>query len=428
MPWPKRAIPEPAGASRALREFMATEVAGGVVLVVAATLALVWANSPWQDAYHSLWETELSVSVGAWSIRLDLRHWVNDGLMAIFFVIVGFEMKRELVEGDLRDPRRAALPVVAAIGGMVVPAAVYFLLNPDGEAGRGWGIPMATDIAFALGVAAVVARGLPSALRLFLLTLAIVDDIGAILVIAFFYSGGIDWTWLAVAALVLVAAYAVRRTGVVFSPVYVGLGIGIWLALYESGVHPTLAGVAMGLLVPTQPTLTRQIVSSRADELLDVFSPEAAQRTRRLARLSVSEAEWLTHELHPWTSLLIVPLFALANAGVSLSTNALRAAFGSPVTWGVVLGLVIGKTVGISAVSWLACRTGLAELPSDTRWSQLFGVAALAGIGFTVSLFITGLAFDDAHLADQAKVGILAASLLASGLGALMLRRTAARV
>jgi NhaA family Na+:H+ antiporter len=418
MPWPKRAIPDPSAATRALREFVATEVAGGIVLVAAACVALVWANSPWQEAYRSLWETELSVALGSWSIDLDLRHWVNDGLMAIFFVVVGMEVKRELVEGELREPRRAALPVIAAIGGMVLPALLYLALNRGGDGGRGWGIPMATDIAFALGVAALVARGLPSALRLFLLTLAIVDDIGAILVIALFYSGGVEPEWLVAAVLVLAAAYGTRRLGIVFSPVYVVFGVGLWLALYESGVHPTLAGVAMGLLVPVQPTLTRQIVSSRADEMLDVFSPEAAQRTRKMARLSVSEAEWLQHELHPWTSLLIVPMFALANAGVSMSAEAMSDAIRSPVTWGVVLGLVVGKTVGISGLAWAACRLGIAELPSGARWSQLVGVAALAGIGFTVSLFITGLAFSDPGLVDQAKMGILAASLLASGVGA----------
>jgi Na+:H+ antiporter, NhaA family len=285
--------------TRALRAFLATEVAGGIVLVAAAAAALVWANSPWDQAYHELWDTELSVALGRWELALDLREWVAEGLMAIFFVVVALEVKRELLEGELRDRRRAALPVIAALGGMIVPAAIYLGLNSGGAGQRGWGIPMATDIAFALGVAALVGRGLPSSLRLFLLTLAIVDDIGAILVIAVFYSEGISWPWIAVAVLILAMAYMVRRTGIVYPPMFISFGVLLWLAVHESGLHATLAGVAMGLLAPARPTLEREIVLSRQDELLDVFSPEAARTTSRLARLAVSPMEWLEHALHP---------------------------------------------------------------------------------------------------------------------------------
>lgn len=417
----RRRTTTPTAITRAVAEFLATEVAGGVVLVIAAATALAWANSPWRDSYHTLWETRLAVEVGSLSISLDLRHWVNEGLMALFFLVVGLEIKRELVEGELRDPRRAALPVVAALGGMVVPAALYLAILGPGPASRGWGIPMATDIAFALGVAALVARRLPPPLRLFLLTLAIVDDIGAIVVIAFFYSGGVNMPSLGVAFVVLLAVYALSRLGVTATPLFVCLGTLLWLALHSSGVHGTLAGVAMGLLAPTSPSLAREIVLSRGAEIADVSTAAAARSTSRIARLSVSQVVWLAHALHPWTSFAIVPAFALANAGLPLSASALGAAASSRVAVAIVVALVAGKTIGISAFAWIACRVGLATLPAGATFSQVFGLAALGGIGFTVSLFISDLAFGTSPLADQAKAGILAATVLASCLGALLL-------
>jgi NhaA family Na+:H+ antiporter len=408
---------------RALREFFATEVAGGVALVAAAIIALVWANSPWSDAYHDLWETDLAVALGGWTLELDLRHWVNDGLMAIFFVVVALEVKRELLEGELKDRRRAALPVVAALGGMVVPAGLYLALNAGGAGQRGWGIPMATDIAFALGVAALVARSMPSGLRLFLLALAIVDDIGAILVIALFYSSNIAFGWLGGAVALALVVYVLRRFGVFFPPLFVGLGAAMWLALHESGVHATLAGVAMGLLAPARPDLAPEAVASRQAEFLDVHSPAAARQTSQLARRSVSQMEWLEQGLHPWTSFGIVPLFALANAGVTLSRTAVTDAASSPIAWGVVVGLVAGKTAGITAFSWLATRLGVATLPEGATWRHLTGTAALAGIGFTVSIFVTNLAFGDPALVAEAKIGIVAASLLAIAAASAILLR-----
>ncbi|MGH3848450.1 MAG: Na+/H+ antiporter NhaA [Pseudonocardiaceae bacterium] len=419
---PRRARATVMNPTRALREFLATEVAGGVFLLVATILALVWANSPWQDSYRIVWETSLRVGLGRYQLDLDLRHWVNDGLMAIFFLVVALEVKRELLLGELRDRRAAALPVIAAIGGMVMPAVVFLALNPSGEAARGWGIPMATDIAFALGVLALVARSIPPTLRLFLLTLAIVDDIGAILVIAVFYSSGIEGRWLVAAAVVAIAVVLLRQRGFRATPLFALLGVALWVALQASGVHATLAGVTMGLLVPATPALTREIVRSRADELVDVFTPETARQTTRIAKQSVSRLEWLEHELHGWSSFVIVPVFALANAGVALSTDAVSRSLGSTVTLGVVLGLVIGKTVGISATAWLATRAGIADLPKDISWRHLIGAAALGGIGFTVSLFITGLAFDNRELIDEAKIGILAASALATIVGSVLLR------
>jgi NhaA family Na+:H+ antiporter len=407
---------------RALRDFLATEAAGGILLLAATAVALAWANSPWQASYDTVWHTPLGIRLGRHELELDLQHWVNDGLMAIFFLVVGLEIKRELVLGELRDRRQAALPVVAAVGGMVVPAVLYFALNPSGDAARGWGVPMATDIAFALGVLALVARSIPPAVRLFLLTLAIVDDIGAIVVIAVFYSSDVEGTWLGVAVVVLATVALLRFLGLVATPLFAGLGIALWVALHASGVHATLAGVAMGLMVPAAPTLTREIVRSRADELLDVFTPEAARQTKQLARHAVSQLEWLEHELHGWSSFVIVPLFALANAGVPLSTDAFDAAAGSPVTLGIVLGLVGGKLLGITGGAWLATKAGVADLPAGVSWRHIMGAAALGGIGFTVSLFITGLAFEDPLLADEARMGILAASVLATVVGAVVLR------
>jgi NhaA family Na+:H+ antiporter len=406
---------------RALPEFFATEVAGGVALVAAAVVALVWANSPWSESYHDLWTTEVRISLGAHALAMDLRHWVNDGLMAIFFVVVALEVKRELLEGELRDRRRASLPVVAAIGGMAVPAAVFLVLNLGGTGSAGWGIPMATDIAFALGVAALVGRSLPPGLRLFLLALAIVDDIGAIVVIAVFYSSGLELSWLGGGLALVGLVYVLRRAGIFYPPLFVAIGAAMWVALHECGVHPTLAGVAMGLLAPARPAMDPADVAARRDELLDLHDPRAARRTSQLARSSISQMEWLEHGLHPWTSLGIVPLFALANAGVSLSGSSLGDAARSPVAWGVLAGLVVGKIVGITGFAWLATRTGVAVLPVGATWRQVTGTAALAGIGFTVSIFVTGLAFDRSDLVAEAKIGILAASLIATGLAAVLL-------
>jgi len=399
--------------TRALREFLATETAGGLFLVVAAVVALVWANSPWQESYGRLWETQLGVRLGRWQLELDLRHWVNDGLMAVFFLVVGLEVKRELLLGELRDRRRAALPVVAAIGGMIVPAVLYLALNPSRPEAEGWGIPMATDIAFALGVLALIAPSIPPAVRLFLLTLAIVDDIGAITVIAVFYSTSLDPLWLVAAGGIVAGIVLLRRVGLAPTPLFVALGVCLWLAVYESGVHATIAGVVMGLLAPAEPELTREIVRSRADELVDVFSPEAARQTSRMAHQSVSQLEWLEHQLHGWSSLGIVPLFALANAGVEVTADSARDALGSSLTLGVVIGLVLGKTVGITVASWLAVRLGWADLPTGVTWRHLIGAATLGGIGFTVSLLIAALAFEDPVLVDRAKIGVLMASVLA---------------
>ena len=375
---------------QAVRRFMELESAGAIVLLAATVAALGWANSPGREGYDTLLGTRLLIEWGPLHFDESLRAVVNDALMAVFFFVVGLEIKRELVTGELQDPKAVGLPVLAALGGMVVPAAIYGAFNAGGAGSAGWGIPMATDIAFALGVVALLGHRVPTPLKVFLLTLAIADDIGAIVVIAAFYSAGLSWPWLGAAAGGLVAVAGLRRLRVSYLPVYVLVGSAVWFATHESGVHATIAGVALGLLTPARP----------------------------LAPNQVPVAERLENALHPWTSFMIVPLFALANAGVPVSAGALGDALTSAVGGGIILGLVGGKTVGVTAGSWVAVRLGLGRLPEGVSWLQLVPVAALAGIGFTVSLFIAGLAFDDPRLRESATLAILAASVFAALLGA----------
>jgi NhaA family Na+:H+ antiporter len=404
---------------RPLVDFLRTEAAGGVALVAAAIVALLWANSPWDASYDDVWTTHLAVALGDWELDLDLRDWINDGLMVLFFFVVGLEIKRELVEGELRDPRRAVLPVWAALGGMVVPALVYAAFNAGGEGSDGWGIPMATDIAMAVGVLSLMGSRASPSLKLFLLALAIVDDIGAIVVIAVFYTDDIRGEALLAAAGLVVVVAAMRRAGITSIAPYAVIGAGLWLALHESGVHATVAGVALGLMTPTQPIRHPELID--AGELADVSSYEAARQTATAARESVSVVEWLEHQLHPWTSFVIVPLFVLANAGVPLSGPAVSDALTSSVAGGIVVGLVVGKFVGVAGFTWLAARLRVARLPEGVTWSGILGVSALAGIGFTVSIFITDLAFAGTTLEDQAKIAILAASVLAAAIGSALL-------
>ncbi|HEX2023790.1 MAG TPA: Na+/H+ antiporter NhaA [Acidimicrobiales bacterium] len=408
---------------RLVRQFLRTEAAGGVVLLVAAVAALIWANSPWSGSYRSVWATELSIRVGRFGLTEDLRHWVNDGLMAIFFFVVGLEIKRELVRGDLRDPRTAAMPVIAAAGGMVVPALLFLLVNAGAEGSRGWGIPVATDIAFAIGVVALFGSRVPVALKLFLLTLAIVDDIGAIVVIAVFYAGELELRFLATAFGLVVLMVLLRRAGVVWSPAYALLGVGVWVATQASGVHATIAGVALGLLTPARALTPGAVARGWVADLGDDPTPAELDAMTRLARTSVSPAERLEHLLHPWTSFLVVPLFALANAGVAIEAGSFDAPGTLRVTAGVVLGLVLGKVTGITLAAWLALRSGVGRLPEGATWPMLVGIGFVAGIGFTVSLFVSELAFSGGALQDAAKIGVLCASTLSALVGAAVLMR-----
>lgn len=412
--------------ARPVQQFLHVEAGGGIALLVMTVVALVWANSPFKASYASLFHTEVLLQVGSYRLSEDLVHWINDALMAVFFFVVGLEIKREWVTGELQDRRAAALPAIAAIGGMVVPAALYLLINAGGDGSRGWGIPMATDIAFALGVVAILGRRVPGPLKIFLLTLAIVDDIGAILVIAVFYSGTISFGWLAAGAGAVLLVLGLRRARVVHPLVYVSLGAALWLFVYESGVHATIAGVAMGLLTPALAFQDRLETEAIVDSLENKpdLDAEEVQRVSFLIRTSVPLTDRLLILLHPWTSYVIVPLFALANAGIELRSDSINSA--GPVLGGVLVGLVVGKAVGITGAAWLATRFGIASLPDGVSWVQLLGAAVLAGIGFTVSLFVASLAFNAGSLQDDAKVGILLASVVAATVGSLLLAKTTA--
>ena len=403
-----------------LRDFMRTEASGGLLLVAGAVLALLWVNSPWAASYERLWSQSLSVGLGEHVLRLSLRQWLNEGLMTIFFLVVGLEIKRELVVGHLKTKRGAVLPIFAALGGMIVPAVLYLAIA-GGSAPRGWAIPMATDIALAVGVLAVVGNRVPPSLRAFLLALAIVDDIGAIVILALVYSSGIGWSWLLAAVALLVCTRVARQFDVQATWLYFALGVVVWLALHEAGVHPTLAGVAMGLLAPATARLSPELVD--AEELADVSSLEAVFATTEIARSSVSVVEWLQYALHPWTSYVIVPLFAFANSGIVVSASGVSDALKSPVFWGVFVGLVAGKPIGVLLAPSAVRRFDFADgLASSAR--QRLGIGAAAGIGFTVALFITELALTEVQLRSHAKLAILFASAVAACLSLVLLKTT----
>lgn len=425
---------------RPAQEFIQIEAAGGIVMLIAAVVALIWANSPWNGGYEALWGTRITIEVGG-LIQLDhltLRDWISDAGMVLFFFVVGLEIKRELVLGELRNPRTAALPAIAAIGGMVVPALIYLVFNAGTPAGQGWGIPMATDIAFSVGVITLVGTRVSPGAKLFLLTLAIVDDLGAIVVIALFYTEQLSFEWLGVAILAVGVVGNLHRVNVRSLGPYVGLGMVAWFALHESGVHATLVGVALGLITPAwslyNPArfapearlLVADVEKVFDDNRFDHNEHErvgaALNSLRHLVTETESPLERLEKILNPWVSFLIVPLFALANAGISLSGDSLSGAWGNRVVMGVVFGLVIGKTVGVFSATWLACRFGLGSLPSGTSWLAILGVSICSGIGFTVAIFVTNLSFSDPNLTDSAKLGVLAASLIAGLAGFFVLR------
>jgi NhaA family Na+:H+ antiporter len=413
--------------------FVRTEAASGVILLAAAVAAIVWANSPWDTAYADLWDTTITVDVGLFSISDDLRHWINEGLMTFFFFVVGLEIKRELVHGELGDLRRAAAPAVAALGGMAVPALIFLALNAGGHGARGWGIPMATDIAFALGVLALLGRRIPSEVRIFLLALAIVDDIGAILVVAIFYTEGLSFDALGIALLLLGVIAVMRYAGVQGANAYFLVGALLWAAMVKSGVHATIAGVVLGLLTPANPYFGKRAFAASIEPLIARFRDAVAEgdeekaetvlgQVEELAERTEAPLERLERLLHPMTSFAVIPLFALANAGLNLSGGVFRDSLSSPITLGIILGLVIGNPVGIVGFSWVAVRLGITSLPAGMRWVHVVGIGLLGGMGFTVSLFITGLAFEDAGQISEAKVGILAASVIAGLAGYTFLR------
>ena len=420
-----------AGSSEAARRlvlpaqtFVHTEMIGGVVLLAAAVASLVWANSRWGSSYETLWSIETSIHIGRFTLSHTLRDWINDALMVVFFFVVGLEVKRELVHGQLAEWRRASLPVACALGGMLVPAVLFLLLNSGVASARGWGIPMATDIAFAVSVLALVGDGVPAALRVFLLALATVDDVGAILVIALFYSDHLSLLVLGIALLLIGVLIAMQRLGVQNLLYYFPVAVLFWFAVLQSGVHATIAGVILGLITPTSARVTRHAFLDSGTRTLPAL--KAAVRSKdeenaeavlgkmeELTSVTESAADRLVRLLHPWSSYLILPVFALANAGVTLSPEIAYHSMLSPVARGVFLGLVFGKPAGIVLFAWLAVRLRLAHLMSGVGWLHMAGVGLLGGIGFTVSLFISDLAFTETGLVAHAKLGILLASLIA---------------
>ncbi|MCB9740826.1 MAG: Na+/H+ antiporter NhaA [Deltaproteobacteria bacterium] len=415
-----------------------TQAQGGAILVLSALAALFWANSEGADFYHHLLELPLAVVVGEHALRLPLEHWVNDGLMAIFFFAVGLEIKREVLSGELSDPRAAVLPIAGAVGGVVVPALVFSLINIGQPTAAGWGIPMATDIAFALGVLALLGARVPLWMMVFLTALAIVDDLLAVVVIAAFYTAEIHLTglWLALGAwafVLLMNARDVRAPAL-----YLAAGATMWFGLHESGIHATIAGVLMGLSVPASPRIDRRHLVDEVEASLDAFrkregkplaSPKQAAAALTAMAHATSAAEppshRIEHALHRPVAWLILPIFALANAGVAVGgETSVGAALTSPAGLGVLLGLLLGKPLGIFGASWLAVRLGLGQLPPGAKWSQLLGAAQLGGIGFTMSLFVTGLAFGEPGPVAQAKLGILVGSAIAAVIGLFLLGRS----
>jgi Na+:H+ antiporter, NhaA family len=420
--------------ARPFQEFSESEAAGGGLLLAAAALALAWANSPWAQSYFTFWELKFTIGFEGFALSKSILHWINDGLMAIFFFVVGLEIKRELLVGELASPRQAALPIAGALGGVLVPALLYFSLNAGGAGAAGWGIPIATDIAFAMGAMSLLGSRVPVALKVFLTALAIVDDIVAVLVIAIFYMGTPSWLSLGAAGGFFAALLAASSLGVRHPLAYALLGVCMWAAMLHSGIHGAIAGVLVALAVPAQSRIDMEKFIASGRGLLDQMeSPDGGKEhilrseARQAALIALESAcekvetplQRCEHTLLPWVRLVIMPLFALANAGVALETS--TAAATSPISLGIVLGLVLGKPIGIFCASWLAVRLGLASLPPQVGWRQILGVGALGGIGFTMSIFIAGLAFAGQSLLEVAKLGIFAASLVAGGTGFLLL-------
>jgi len=420
------------------RMFVHAEASSGILLLTAAFVAMVWANSAWSDSYVQLWETEVAIDIGGAVLSESLLHWINDGLMAIFFFVVGLEIKRELIVGELSTPKLAALPLVAAFGGMVVPALIYVAINFGTPAVRGWGIPMATDIAFSMGVLYILGNRVPAGLKIFLAALAIADDIGAVVAIAVFYTVGISWTYLALGGMSLCVLALLNRLGVRTPIAYGVVGAGVWFFFLLSGVHPTVAGVLAAMTIPARARLNPGEFLERSRAAINAFERSGAfgddiltntDRQEALLEIDVAYEETTTplqrleHDLHPWVSFLVLPLFALANAGVVFEGD-ISAIILHPVTIGAALGLLAGKQAGITFFAWVAVRMGWASLPAGCTWQHIWGVAWIAGIGFTMSIFIAALAFDDPSLLPMAKVGVFGASLLAGVIGVVVLWRS----
>src|SRR5215211_4198377 len=419
-----------------LDSFVRTSVSGIGLLLLGTALALLMANTAMSDTYEQFWETTLTVGIGDAGITESLRHWVNDGLMALFFFIVGLEIKREVLVGEMRYPRQAALPIAAALGGAIVPALVYAAINLGGDGARGWGIPMATDTAFALGILSLLGGRVRPLLLVFVTAFAIVDDILAVFVIALFYTESIDWPALGIAVALLGLLAVANLAGFHRWPVYAVIGLGVWLAMFESGVHATFAGVLVAMTVPARSWINPSEFLVRGRRAMDDFEAacylapsiltnepqqQATQALERLCEEVETPMTHLQHRLNSWVAFAVLPIFAFANAGIHLR-DGLGDALSSPVTWGVMAGLFVGKPVGIALFAWVAVRSGIAIKPGGIAWRHIAAVAWLGGIGFTISLFVTELAFAAGPVADKARVGILLGSIVAGGIGYLLLR------
>jgi NhaA family Na+:H+ antiporter len=427
--------------ARPIQRFLGIEAASSILLLAATLVALAVANSPWREGWEHFWHQRLAFELGGFELALSLVHWVNDALMAIFFFVVGLEIKREMTIGELASRQRAMLPVFGALGGMVAPALIYLALQPGGEAAAGWGIPMATDIAFAVAALAVLGPRVPPGLKIFLLALAIVDDLGAVTVIAVFYTDEVSLGALAAAVGGLGLVYAIRLAGVRAYGPYFLVGAGVWLATLGSGIHATVAGVMLGLLTPVYALGARETLAERLRESVeealqrvghgdgghDARPEPVLERVRALSLEAQSPLEFLTHKLHPWVAFGVMPIFALANAGVTLDAGTLGEPPGTRVALAVALGLLLGKPLGIATFAWLAARLGLAALPRGVGFGALVGAGFLGGIGFTMALFITALAFGEGPLTAAAKVGVLGASVLACLVGLAVLARVLPR-
>ncbi|TDO20251.1 Na+/H+ antiporter NhaA [Pedobacter duraquae] len=419
-----------------VNRFIHLEYTSGIVLLISVIIAIVWANSAFHNSYHHLWEINFSVGFDTYNLSKPLHIWINDGLMAIFFFVIGLELKREFMDGELSTLKKAALPMTAALGGMVVPALIYYVINYGEEASHGWGIPMATDIAFALALLSMAGKHVPSSVKVFLSALAVADDLGAVMVIAFFYTAEVNFVALGIAGIFLVGLILGNILGIRSSLFYLILGIGVWIGFLLSGVHATIAGVLVAFTIPAVTRINEKAYSENLRKLSYDFDKEipsnstlttpeqhhTIQHVKNLSLAAETPLQKIEHTLHPWVAFLIMPLFALANSGIVIGADILTAII-NPVSIGVTAGLIIGKFTGILLFTWVMVKLGLGNLPDQANWKHIIGVALLAGIGFTMSLFISGLAFKNPLFVDQAKYGILLASIVAGVLGTIVLKR-----
>lgn len=419
-----------------VNRFIHLEYTSGILLLISVIIAIGWANSPFAQSYEHLWHLPLSVSISEYTLNHPLHVWINDGLMAVFFFVIGLELKREFMEGELSSISKAILPMTAALGGMVVPALIYISLNYGTAGAHGWGIPMATDIAFALALLSMASKNIPTSIKVFLSALAVADDLGAVLVIAFFYTAKINFLALSVAAFFVGLLSLGNMMGIRNTLFYLVIGICVWIAFLLSGVHATIAGVLVAFTIPAVTRINEHVYSDNIRKLsydFEVDIPERGklitpkqnktiQKIKRLSMAAETPLQTIEHALHPWVAFGIMPLFALANAGIVIQ-NDIFASIINPISLGILAGLVLGKFVGILFFSWITVRLRWAALPEGSNWSLMMGVALLAGVGFTMSLFINGLAFDDEMLINQAKYGILLASIIAGVTGTIVLRK-----